>query len=129
MSFESFTHVPISDAVLAHIWEGEPGELNQGGHRYGLGRDGKTEFPEHWDLDVVRAAIRSTLDRPEGVFFRGSTVNCARVVGGVLVRVRMKIERGVLSVQTAYPAGGPGVVMNVRGKQVSLPLDLSKLEA
>ena len=44
MFFESFAYIPVTEDLLRHVWEGEV-DTNTGGHRFGLGREGKTEFP------------------------------------------------------------------------------------
>ena len=128
MAFDSFAHVPLTDEVLAHIWEGEPGEPSRGGHRFGLGREGKTEFPEQWDFHVVAAAVRATLDRPQTIFLDRQKPACGRIVGGVLVRVQLVLRGRGLTVRTAFPSCGEGVYRNVRGERIEVPLDYRRLE-
>ena len=128
MSFESFAHVSLTPEVLAHIWEGEPSDLRKGGHRFGLGREGKTEFPEDWDIHVVAAAVRSTLDRPQTIFLNSQKPACGRIVGQVFVRVQLVATKSGLYVRTAFPVCGVGVIRNVRGKLVAMPLDYRRLE-
>jgi hypothetical protein len=65
MSFESFAHVALPESVIEHIWNGESEDSRRGGHRFGLGREGKTEFPEDWSLEMVYSAVRLTLDHPQ----------------------------------------------------------------
>ncbi len=125
--FESFAHVPVTEELLRHVWEGEPNG-HQGGHRYGLGREGKTEFPQEWDLQMVSNSIFLTLRSPQAVKFQGDFVRCLRQVGEVVVAV-MLIDKGSgLELHTAFPVCGTGVSRNDRGLSTPLPLDLSVLE-
>ncbi|MQA97409.1 MAG: hypothetical protein GEV11_23255 [Streptosporangiales bacterium] len=55
-------HLP--DDRRAHILDGDPGRPS-GGHRYGTGRDGKTEFPERWDDATTCAYILDVARRPD----------------------------------------------------------------
>lgn len=127
MSFESFAHVLITEEFLRHVWEGEK-DLTTGGHRFGLGREGKSEFPEHWDIHVVEQAIRRVLDQPQAVLDQGSRIHCLRQVGDVIVRASIDVQ-GVDDVLiSAYPVCGVGVHLNVRGRHVLLPLDFTVLE-
>jgi hypothetical protein len=127
MPFESFSHVPITEELLRHVWDGED-DLTQGGHRYGLGREGKTEFPEHWDIDVLRQSIRLTLDKPQAIRVKNPYISCDRVVAQVLIRVRLFRPQETVKVLAAYPLCGEGVVRNQLGRRINLPLDFSRLE-
>lgn len=127
MAFESFAHVPVTEELLRHVWEGEPNG-HQGGHRFGLGREGKTEFPREWDLQMVRNSIVLTLSSPQTVKFQGDIVRCLRQVGEVVVAVTLIDKGDGHDIQTAFPVCGAGVLRNDRGLSTSLPLDLSVLE-
>jgi hypothetical protein len=127
MPFESFSHVPITEELLRHVWDGED-DLTQGGHRYGLGREGKTEFPEHWDIDVLRQSIRLTLDKPQAIRVKNPYISCDRVVAQFLIRVRLFLPQETVKVLAAYPICGEGVVRNQLGRRINLPLDFSRLE-
>ena len=127
MAFESFAHVPVTEVLLRHVWEGEPNG-HQGGHRYGLGREGKTEFPESWDLARVEHAIHLTISHPQAVRFKSPFIYCDRVVSSVLLRVRLKNQGSSLFIETAYPICGDDVCRIVAGLRQSLPLDFSRLE-
>ena len=127
MAFESFAHVPVTEELLRHVWEGEPNGL-QGGHRYGLGREGKTEFPEHWDLAIVERSIVLAISMPQAVRFKTPYIYCDRVVNSVLLRVRLKRQGSSLLIETAYPICGDDVCRNVAGLRQNLPLDFSRLE-
>lgn len=126
MQFESFAHVPLTDEVLAHIWEGEPGDPRKGGHRFGLGREGKTEFPEHWTLEMMSQAVRITLNTPQFIAVAGPFTRCSRIVKRVLVRVQLSKQSGADVVTSAYPVCGDDVFLNVRGRRISVPLDMLK---
>jgi hypothetical protein len=128
MPFESFAHVPVTEELLRHAWEGESNSKT-GGHRCGLGRDKKTEFPEMWSLEHVRKAIEAVLTRPQAVHHFGTSVNCLAQVGGVVIIVKLIRVRGRTSIQTAFPLCGEGVFQNRDGVPVHIPLDLSVLEA
>lgn len=127
MPFESFSHVPVTEELLRHVWDGED-DFTQGGHRYGLGREGKTEFPEHWDIDVLRQSIRLTLDKPQAIRVKNPYISCDRVVAQVLIRVRLFRSQETVKVLAAYPICGEGVVRNQLGRRINLPLDFSILE-
>lgn len=89
MVFESFAHVPITQELLRHVWEGESNG-RQGGHRSGLGREGKTEFPEEWDLVMVELAITAVLVQPHSIRVRGPEIICFRLVGDVMIKVILR---------------------------------------
>ena len=128
MPFESFSHVPVTEEILRHVWEGEPNE-RKGGHRFGLGREGKTEFPEHWNLSMVEQAITETLKRPQAVRINKDSTSCLRQVGRVVMIVRLYSRHHRLNILTAYPLSGDGVGQNRQQIRVDVPLDLSVLEA
>ena len=128
MVFESFAHVPVTEELLRHVWEGERNGRD-GGHRFGLGREGKTEFPEQWDLEMVRLSIVEVLSKPQVIQVRRGGVVCIRQVGRVVMTVWLVRSRKNLYVQKAFPLSGDGVYQNLDGLRVSRPLDLSVLEA
>lgn len=128
MSFESYAHVEITEELLRHVWEGER-DFNKGGHRFGLGREGKTEFPEHWDVSMVEYSIRSTLDKPQFIGIRFPIIRLRKQIGEVIVEVKLRIYQQALSVETAYPINGSGVFRNQSGLRSQLPLNIHSLEA
>ena len=128
MTFESFAHVPVTEELLRHVWEGES-DGRQGGHRYGLGREGKTEFPENWDLVMVRTAISLTLTSPQSVKIRGRYIHLLRQVAEVIVAVTLITNKTNIDVFTAFPVCGVNVFRNDRGLKTFLPLELSVLES
>ena len=127
MTFETFQHVPITEELLRHVWEGET-DLTKGGHRFGLGREGKTEFPEHWDVVILRLAINLTLASPQAIRVKSPYIYCDRVVANVLMRVRLIASGNEHRAVSAYPICGDGVARNQAGKRVLLPLDFFRLE-
>jgi hypothetical protein len=49
--------------ILDGDGEGKPG----GGHRYGTGKPGKTEFPERWQDEVILAVVEEVARTPDSV--------------------------------------------------------------
>ena len=128
MVFQSFSHVPVTEELLRHVWEGEQ-DQTKGGHRFGLGRERKSEFPEEWDLSMVRMAIEKVLSSPQLISGGKSNTVCLRQIGNVIVLVKLVSTSQGMRISTSFPVCGDGVFRNVRGLKVSLPLDLSVLEA
>ena len=128
MSFESFAHVPVTEELLRHVWEGEKNGRD-GGHRFGLGREGKTEFPEEWDREKVRQSIEEVLHKPQVIRENKGFIICLRQVGMVVVVVRLFRSNKQIYVQKAFPLCGVGVFQNLDGQRIQRPLDLSTLEA
>ncbi|MDH6532376.1 hypothetical protein M2119_000613 [Aurantimicrobium minutum] len=128
MVFESFAHVPVTEELLRHVWEGEE-DLSKGGHRSGLGREGKTEFPAHWLRIDMEKAIRTILEKPQFVGHYGNVVVLGSKVRGIIVLVKLKMKKNVLFVETAFPDSGPGVVRIERGVPREIPLNNYILEA
>ena len=128
MAFESFSHVPVTEELLRHGWEGEPNG-HQGGHRYGLGREGKTEFPEHWNLELVQLGIEITLAQPQWVKSAEHKITMFRQFAQVLIAVELRTKEKEHFFVTAYPMNGVGVYRNQLGIKVLLPLELPKWES
>lgn len=126
MAFDSFAHIPLTPELLNHVWHGELSGL-QGGHRFGLGREGKTEFPSDWDITVVAVGIRSVLARPQFVGHRGSIITLRREIGEVILEVRIRTKPKRQEIETAYPLNGSGVFRNQYGIKVPVPLNLQSL--
>lgn len=106
----------VTDLVMAHILDGEPGDVRQGGHRSGTGRLAKTEFPAGWSDEKIREAVQATLDRPQWSEVNGPRRRLRRVVGDVAIEVRYSgpTRRRAAHVSTGFPLGGSGVVRNDR---------------
>lgn len=94
----------------AHILDGDG---TGGGHRHGLGRPGKTEFPAGWDDAVVSRNVLSAAREPDGPPVRQNWNDRWRIEGkqdGVDIVVIVASD-GLI--WTAWPReGSPGVVKN-----------------
>lgn len=94
-----------------HILDGDPNDLESGGHRYGTGRPGKTEFPERWSddktIDYVEDVARQP-DRPPSQLPDENWESYGQRDG---VNIRT-IVRPDGSIETAHPTSGNGVVRN-----------------
>lgn len=103
---------PISWSDLHHVLNGDPDRPRNGGHAWGTGRPGKTEFPQSWDDEDVREALievanrpTKTTEQPNGAWFADG------VIRGVTVRVAVRPDE---SVAAGWPLEGPGVKTNPR---------------
>ncbi|MEV0648962.1 EndoU domain-containing protein [Phytomonospora sp. NPDC050363] len=101
-----------------HILHGDINDQTKGGHLFGTGRPGKTEFPEGWDEDRVMDEVKSVTDNPASTPVKrynengddiGWTVSGTR--DGVQIQVHLNRDGSIWS---AYPTGGPGVHTNPR---------------
>jgi hypothetical protein len=128
MSFESFSHVPVTEELLRHVWDGEE-DQTKGGHRFGSGREGKTEFPEHWDISMAESSIRSVLRQPQSIRRNKNHIKLFGVYGEVIIGVKITILNGVVWIDAAFPVCGDGVFRITKGIPQELPLDISMLEA
>jgi len=54
--------IRVSPERTTHILDGEPGG---GGHRYGTGNPGKTEFPASWDDEQIINTLLDVAHRPD----------------------------------------------------------------
>ncbi len=104
----SIDSVSIPEDRARHILDGEG---RSGGHRYGTGTPGKTEFPASWSDDDILEAIRQvagtgTVDRPA---HRGGDLVVVGEVNGVTIEVVVQPNG---EVRTGYPLSGPGVRRN-----------------
>jgi hypothetical protein len=127
MYFQSFAHVSVTEELLQHVWEGEPNG-HQGGHRFGLGREGKTEFPEDWTVATVKKAIRATLSHPHSIQRFEERTFLLREVKCVIVQVEVRHFSGGNTIRSVYPVCGEGVFRNQKGRKQLLPLDISIME-
>ena len=106
----SIESISIPEDRARHILDGEG---RSGGHRFGTGTPGKTEFPESWSDDDILDAIREvagngTVDRPA---HRPGDLVIVGEVDGVTIKV---IVRPNGEVRTGYPVSGDGVLDNLR---------------
>ncbi len=91
---------------------GEPSK--GGGHRPGLGKADKSEFPIGWDDERIIETVMQTARQPEeGALDKGRYLSFA-IVDGVLVKVVVRPDGSVVS---GFPVSGPGVVRNPKDKQ------------
>lgn len=100
--------IRLPDDRRSHILGGD---ATGGGHRYGTGRPGKTEFPERWDDSTASEHILNVGRHPASVKLQDN--GRWKVTGN-----RDRVELSVVvepdgQVWTAYPkAGGDGVMKN-----------------
>jgi Bacterial EndoU nuclease len=109
----SLDSIRVTPERTTHILDGD--ETGGGGHRHGVGKPGKTEFPASWDdakiistaMDVARSP-----DRPPVRQDWNDTWLCIGTRDGVDVSVVVMRSGEIL---TSWPEeGGPGVVRNPR---------------
>jgi hypothetical protein len=103
--------IRVSPERTTHILDGEPG--GGGGHRHGVGKPGKTEFPVSWDdkriLDTVVNVARRPDSTPEHQHWNDRWV-CRGIRDSVEVSV-IVLRNG--EIWTAWPEeGSPGVIRN-----------------
>lgn len=67
----------ITEKVERHILDGEPFDLAKGGHRFGTGRESKTEFPKEWTDEQAVIAVIHVLKAPGHIDDRGKMSNDA----------------------------------------------------
>lgn len=106
----SIETVSIPDDRAGHILIGD---ATGGGHRYGTGKAGKTEFPRDWtDQEILDAildvAANGRADRPAR---RPNELVIVGEVRGVVIEAVVKPNG---EVRTAWPKSGPGVRTNPR---------------
>jgi len=90
-----------TEADRRHILRGSPD--GTGGHRYGTGRPGKSEFRKDWPDDGVMDAIDRTLASPDYIEHHGDQFVSFRRIEGELVRVSVRTDLGKPFIWTAYP--------------------------
>lgn len=98
-----------------------------GGHGFGKGWPGKTEFPERWTFADMQYATMLTWHDPHVVRESGDCQYARRVVDRVLMEVQA-YGPGYTIFRASFPVNGDGVVKNVLGDKVEIPLDLAKLK-
>jgi len=103
--------IRVTSERTTHILDGEPG--GGGGHRHGVGKPGKTEFPASWTDERVIANILDVARRPDKPPTRQDW-NDSWLCSGTrdAVKVWSVVERSG-DILTGWPEeGGPGVVRN-----------------
>lgn len=106
----SIDNVSIPEDRARHILDGEG---RSGGHRFGTGTPGKTEFPENWSDDDILDAIREVAGTGTvvGPAHREGDLLIAGEVDGVEIEVVVRPDGRV---RTGYPVSGNGIVRNPR---------------
>jgi hypothetical protein len=92
----------LVDAERArHILEGDP-NTKSGGHRYGTGRPGKSEFPRSWsDKKILQEISDVAIDpRSRRTVERGGTIIAEGKRDGAEIRLVIGNENRIVS---AYP--------------------------
>jgi hypothetical protein len=106
----SLDAVRVSPERTTHILDGDS---HGGGHRHGVGKPGKTEFPASWDdKKIIDTAVDvgSKPDKPPTHQDGNDTWLCAGTRDDVEVSVVIMRSGEIL---TSWPEeGGPGVVRN-----------------
>jgi hypothetical protein len=100
----------ISEGRAKHILDGDK---TGGGHRYGTGKPGKSEFPSTWNDDKILDNISDVAKNGTRVG-PGRTTNSTMMEGvrdGVRIRTIVSNDGQVI---TGWPQSGPGVRMNPR---------------
>lgn len=109
----SLDSIRVTSERTTHILDGD--ETGGGGHRHGVGKPGKTEFPASWDnAKIIRTALDVARgpDRPPVRQDWNDTWLCIGTRDGVDVSVVVQRSGEIL---TSWPEeGGPGVVRNPR---------------
>jgi hypothetical protein len=102
--------VPPERAI--HILDGD---ATGGGHRYGTGTPGKTEFPASWDEDKIIESILSVARSPDSASLqKNGRWKAEGVHGEVALAVIIMADGRIWS---AYPLpGSPGVRQNPRDR-------------
>jgi hypothetical protein len=97
-----------------HIIIGEIADFRRGGHLFGTGRAGKTEFPAGWDRYTIMQAVQAVIDGPDSVERGGDRIVRKAMVSGVMIQVSSYPDRvtGKQRLHSAYPIFGDGVVFN-----------------
>jgi hypothetical protein len=109
----SLDSIRVTPERTTHILDGD--ETGGGGHRHGVGKPGKTEFPASWDdAKIINTAVNVARgpDRPPVRQDWNDTWLCTGTREGVDVSVVVMRSGEIL---TSWPEeGGPGVVRNPR---------------
>jgi hypothetical protein len=104
----------VSPERRVHILDGDA-DGGGGGHRHGVGKPGKTEFPANWDDEKVIATVLDVArkpDKPPTHQDWNDTWLCAGTRDNVEVTAVIERSGDIL---TGWPEeGGPGVVRNPR---------------
>ena len=106
--------IRVSPERRGHILDGDADGIG-GGHRHGVGKPGKTEFPANWDDEKIMSKVLDVAQRPDVppvLQQRNNRWVCTGIRDGVEVSI-IVLRSG--EVWTAWPEeGSPGVVRNPR---------------
>jgi hypothetical protein len=104
--------INVTPERTTHILDGDK---TGGGHRHGVGKPGKTEFPASWDDERVIANVLDVARRPDKPPTHqdwNDTWLCTGTRDAVKVWAVVERSGDIL---TSWPEeGGPGVVRNPR---------------
>jgi len=102
----------MSPERAVHILDGD---ATGGGHRYGTGSPGKTEFPASWDENKITDSILSVARSPDSAILqRNGRWKAEGVRDEVMLTVIITADGRIWS---AYPLpGSPGVRQNPRNR-------------
>jgi len=102
----------MSPERAVHILDGD---ATGGGHRYGTGSPGKTEFPASWDENNITDSILSVARSPDSAILqRNGRWKAEGVRDEVMLTVIITADGRIWS---AYPLpGSPGVRQNPRNR-------------
>ncbi len=90
-----------------------------GGHLYGVGNPGKTEFPKGWTPAKIMDAVADTRMKPMWIREHDTTIEHVREIDGVMVSVFFYHgPNGEVALQ-AYPRGGVGVRAQREGRLIA----------
>lgn len=95
----------VHDAARRHILDGD---ARGGGHRFGTGAPGKSEFPADWSDEKIIAAIEAVANDASSRKYRRSRDSRVIVEGvrdGIVLRV--VIEADGIQIITAHPIDVP----------------------
>lgn len=106
---------PISWSDLNHVVNGDQDKPDNGGHAFGTGRPGKSEFPEDWDVEDISEALAAVADQPSMVepTLRGRNFFAEGIHRGVTIKAVVRPDG---SIAAGWPLKGPGVKHNPRSQ-------------
>lgn len=112
---------------------GHPGKREgqwNGGHGFGQGIPGKTEFPKRWSENDIDLILSEAWENPTAVRYDGDRRYARRVIDGVLVEVSA-YGKDHENFRAYFPAGGRGLIYNQAGGerlQKRIPRNAEKWE-
>lgn len=105
----------ISWSDLDHVVNGDDDDDESGGHAFGTGRPGKTEFPAGWDEEDIREALAAVADQPNRIILPEEGNQNFIAMGihrGVTIKAAVRPDG---SIAAGWPVKGPGVKRNPGG--------------